>query len=281
MITSLIPKKAKAWIRSKLAPRPIELMKYYPYLENSESYAIPNDPPSCEGICELGLPIPPEHLWRGYDEYLSSGKRHVGKMLDILKEAGFSLNMGSRILDFGCAAGRMIRWLKDTAAVSEVWGTDVSAEHITWCKQHLSPPFNFATNTTLPHLPFEDRYFDLIYAGSVFTHIDDLADSWFLELRRVLSTDGRLYVTVHDKNTIKILNEQMKDDRLSKLMRSGEKYMGYATSDFGMFTIGRRTSSNVFYDIDFLHRILGPHFDVVSVTREAYGYQTAVLLARR
>lgn len=29
-------------------------------------------------------------------------------------------------------------------------------------------------------LKFADGYFDVIYGGSVFTHIDDLADAWFL-----------------------------------------------------------------------------------------------------
>jgi ubiquinone/menaquinone biosynthesis C-methylase UbiE len=47
-------------------------------------------------------------------------------------------------------------------------------------------------NTILPHLPFEDRSFDVVYAGSVFTHIDDLAQTWFLELRRVLHAGGML-----------------------------------------------------------------------------------------
>jgi len=44
-----------------------------------------------------------------------------------------------------------------------------------WCQQRMSPLFKFATTTSFPHLPFEDGYFDFVYAGSVFTHITDLA----------------------------------------------------------------------------------------------------------
>jgi len=123
-------------------------------------------------------------------------------MKQILDSSGFSIRDGSRVLDLGCASGRMIRWLVDFAEQCEIWGVDISAEHIIWCQEYLSPPFNFATVTTSPHLPFEDGYFDLIYCGSVFTHISDLADAWLLELKRIMRRDGRLYITVHDKHTV-------------------------------------------------------------------------------
>ena len=74
-------------------------------------------------------------------------------MRNILKEAGYSFKEGNRILDFGCAGGRMIRWFNDIATKCEIWGTDISSEHIIWCKQYLNPPFNFFTTTIYPHLP--------------------------------------------------------------------------------------------------------------------------------
>jgi len=90
----------------------------------------------------------------------------------------------------------MIRWLARFAAECQIWGVDISARHIVSCQENLNPPFNFATVTTQPHLPFEDRYFDLIYCASVFTHIDDLADAWLLELKRVTHPGGRAYITL-------------------------------------------------------------------------------------
>jgi ubiquinone/menaquinone biosynthesis C-methylase UbiE len=123
-------------------------------------------------------------------------------MKHILSQSGFLIQPSHRILDFGCGAGRMIRWLGDSVEGCEVWGVDIQSEHIMWCQQHLSPPFKFATVTTAPHLPFEDRYFDLIYCGSVFSHIDDLADACLLELKRILQPGGRLYITVHEKHSL-------------------------------------------------------------------------------
>jgi len=279
-VTKFIPYAWKAWLRSRLIP-PIHLMKYHPYQGNAFSYAIGQSDSEHKEMCKLGLPIPPRSLWAGYEEYLESGERDVGRMTSILDEAGFSLTMGCRILDFGCASGRMIRWLKDKATTCEIWGTDISSEHAIWCKLNLSPPFSFITTTTFPHLPFEDRYFDLVYAGSVFTHIDDLADAWFLELRRITKIGGSLYITILDKNSLRILKAEMPDARLSKLIESNKTHLRYAESNFGMFTIGRHSSANVFYDIDYLCRMLRTSFEVLSITKEAYGFQTAVLFARR
>ena len=176
----------------------------------------------------------------------------------------------------------MIRWLTEFADQGEVWGTDISAEHIVWCTQHLAPPFHFLVNTILPHLPFEDRYFDVVYAGSVFTHIDDLAQTWFLELRRVLRVGGTLYVTIHDRHTIQLLTHALpwREVPFAAFLRQHQDYAEFAHTHFAMFTLGRSTESQVFYDVESLCEKLQGLFKVLSVTEEAYGYQTAVLLEK-
>ena len=79
------------------------------------------------------------------------------------------------------------------ASTAEFWGADISAEHILWANRHLRPPFRFVTtHDPAAPLPFGDGSFQMIYAGSVFTHIADLADAWLLELRRVLAPGGRM-----------------------------------------------------------------------------------------
>jgi SAM-dependent methyltransferase len=215
------------------------------------------------------------------DIFLASGKRDVDNMRNILAQSGTSITHAERVLDFGCSSARMVRWLLDEVKVCEIWGTDISSSHIIWCNQYLSPPFHFVPCTVYPHLPFEDRYFGLVYAGSVFTHIDDLADTWFLELRRILRPGGRLYITIHDRNTIALLdNNDLRGSRFSQLLHSIPEYEEYVNSDFGMFTIQRSVESYVFYDLDFLRKKLEPFFRILSVTKEAYGYQSAVLLER-
>ena len=137
------------------------------------------------------LPVPPPGVRFGYgdteEHWLNGGKQDIDNIMHLLTSTNFSIQKGSRILDLGCAQGRMIRWLTDLAEECEIWGVDIDARLITWCQENLTPPFNFATVTTAPHLPFEDRYFAVIYCGSVFTHIDDLADAWLLEIKKTLA----------------------------------------------------------------------------------------------
>ena len=255
-------------------------ISFFPYKKTAYAYRIPKLPVP-DAKTEAELPHPPETLWLGYgktiEEYLGSGQEHVGTMRRIMSEAGENFEQGGRILEFGCAAARMMRFLHDLTDKYEIWGTDISAEHIVWCKQHLTPPFNFFTTTQHPHLPFEDGYFDFIYAKSVFTHIDDMTDAWLLELRRILRPGGKFYFTVHDNDTIRVLNE--KPDNLTRTLHCRRDF--YEKGGFAMFTIGRFMRSQVFYDTEYLTRSLQQIFDVVSVTPEAAGFQTAVVVSKR
>ena len=256
--------------------------KFYPYKPYQRNYILLKSGGEGSG---LGLPTPPEELWMGYgptaEVFLNSGRVDVDKMKKILDSVGFRIQAGHRVLDLGCASGRMIRWLNDFADQCEIWGVDISAEHIIWCQQYLSPPFNFAAVTTSPHLPFEDGHFDLIYCGSVFTHIADLADAWLLELKRIARPGGRLYVTVHDRHTADlIMNHPGKNDSLRNLLLSYNKKENFSSRNFAMFTMFRGAESQVFYDIDFLRQHWGRFLKVLSITPEAYSYQTALVLEK-
>lgn len=284
-LRNLVPGALKSWAKGRLksvvaedAPTFPELA-YFPYRPGLD-FVLPPDGARDADAESSELPVPPEELWLGYN-YPAHGAAHVARMLEIVYASGFSFQKGDRVLDLGCGAGRMIRHLKDLSETCEIWGTDISAEHIYWCQRHLSPPFNFATTTKVPHLPFEDRSFRLIYCGSVFTHIDDLADAWLLELRRVLAPDGRLYLTIHDDHTVALFESGKYDSaEIVRRIRSSETYQ-QAKDSFGMFTVGRGAGSQVFYDAAYFSKTVRPAFDILSVTREAYFYQTAFLLQRK
>jgi ubiquinone/menaquinone biosynthesis C-methylase UbiE len=290
----LIPKPLKQWVTdhlikgrimtqvARLIKLPITAVKYFPYKYGEDSFFIPMTPVSVSDRGDDGFPVPPLAMWQGYgktsDAYIASGKEHVHKMLEILQEANFSLR-GKRVLDLGCGGGRMIRHLKEFADSGEIWGTDVCSEYILWCKQYLRAPFNFATTTTIPHLPFEDRYFDFVYTGSVFTHIDDLQDSWLLEIRRVLSPGGMFYVTIHDDHTIELLDTVYKNGWFEKYLNADPVYLAQKKKA-GMIVVGRSTDSQVFYDLEFFLKSLSSIFKIISITQEAYGYQTGILLMK-
>jgi ubiquinone/menaquinone biosynthesis C-methylase UbiE len=269
-----LPQRVAGRLRQRLNAN-FQDVAYLPYRPGQDILV-----PAREQVAQAGeLPVPPEHLWLGYN-YPVHGARHVRAMLDICEASGFHMAAGKRVLDLGCGAGRMIRHLEPYADGANIWGLDISAEHILWCKRNLSPPFHFATNTKVPHLPFEDRSFDLIYCGSVFTHIDDMADAWLLELRRVLSPEGRLFVTIHDEHTMALLDGAYKGSPLAGLKRH-PLFAQAQAQDFSMLAIGRDDLSQVFYKREEFLRMAAPSFELLSVTQEAYFYQTALLLRRR
>lgn len=230
-----------------------------------------------------GLPVPPIDLREGWsasdDDYLSSGQRDMAVMLEILEQAGETPARLRRVLDFGCAAGRMLRFYPRTPD-SECWGVDIKAKHIVWCQQHLSPPFFFATTTTLPHLPFEDRYFDLVYCGSVFTHIADLPDATLLELRRILRPGGLVYATVHDEHSVRALFEQFRERGLTELLHKIDEETGVLEEGYAFFCIGTEPWTQVFYESSYLAEKWSRFMDIVSVNPQAMDYQTALLLRK-
>lgn len=233
---------------------------------------------------EDDFPVPPKELWQGYgsspEEYLESGRDNMATMLEILLKAGESPETLTRVLDLGCAAGRMLRFYPRPGDSAEIWGLDLDAKCIVWCQQHLSPPFMFATTTTTPHLPFEDNYFDLIFCGSLFTHISDLADIWFMELRRILRKGGYAYITIHDKNTVDLLLTRYTESFLSDKVRQFDEQTSVLSTDYAAFSIQSDPYSQVFYDGDYLIKKWSRLAKIVSVTKEAYGYQTALLFKK-
>jgi ubiquinone/menaquinone biosynthesis C-methylase UbiE len=204
-------------------------------------------------------------------------------MLGILGSVGVRTDALKRVLDFGCAEGRMLRFFPRTDE-NELWGVDVNAERISWAQQNLAPPLRFITTTTAPHLPFEDNYFDLVYCSSVFTHISDLTDAWFLELRRVLRKGGYAYITIHDRHTVEWLFAKDKNREgwagLRDLVRHFDEQTSVLSQNYATFSIGTDPASQVFYDADCLLRRWSRLAKVLSVTPEAHDHQTALLLQK-
>jgi len=264
--------------------------KFYPYQPRQRSYVVPRSGPSSPAA-DTAPPIPPRDLWLGYaktpEQYLANGEQRAKQTREILVTTGFNLNPGARILDFGCASGIMLRWFRDVAESGEAWGVDIAGTAMVWCQQNLSPPFKFATTTSFPYLPFEDRYFDLIYAGSVFTHIADLAEAWLLELKRITRPGGRLFLTVHDNESIKCILEEHATPALYQPLRDFQEETQFQSSGFSMFSINRTPGAGiageaqVFYDRDYLQRHWGNYLRVIMTVPRVWGGKlTAVILER-
>lgn len=283
MKTYLLPQTLRAKIRRRYRA----IGRHNPYLPSfrgrGEYCLTPADtqpgPPSADGF-----PIPPRELRVSYgnseEQYIESGREHVETMAHHLKEGGFDISEAGRILDFGCAAGRMVRHFPTVAPNAECWGTDISSSLIRWCRHNLTPRINFAMTTTTPHLPFPDEYFNLVVGGSIFTHIEDLEQMWLLELARITAPGARLYITIHDEWTLKTLQTEKQKHWLAKTLFASSIWKKHG-DDFQMMVLGRGDGCQVFYKLDYFTSILPPFFEMISHFPKAYGYQSAVVLKRR
>ena len=148
------------------------------------------------------MPLPATEDREGYlgDDHLGYWLLGLGDALwlrGIAESRGIDLGPGSRILDFGCATGRVLRHFATLTPGAELRGIEINANYIAWSRENLPSSVWISQGTVIPSIPFPDEHFDLIYAGSVFTHIDEFEEAWLLELHRVLKPTGVVVLTVH------------------------------------------------------------------------------------
>jgi SAM-dependent methyltransferase len=100
------------------------------------------------------------------------------------------------ILDMPCGHGRVLRWLKAAYPGAKLTACDILADGADFCAESLgatpvySSPFPEAAT-------FADRY-DLIFVGSLLTHVDVHQWDHLISLWHTLLTpDGLLVVTTH------------------------------------------------------------------------------------
>lgn len=250
-------------------------------LDADKRYALLTKPRQLEFV-DGGLPVPPKAFWQRWgltlESYLDGGRRDIETMLETVTATSGVHDGIERILDFGCAEGRMLRHLHH--AQRELWGVDINAERITWCQQHLSPPLRFVTTTTTPHLPFRDDYFDLTYAVSVFTHIGEVADAWFLELLRVVRPGGHVYLTIHDDHSVDVLLNQHRAEgsqrEMVDLLLRFDAATGALGRDWLYFAVYADPGAQVFYRRDDLVKRWSQLAELRETRQEAVGYQTAL-----
>ncbi len=112
-----------------------------------------------------------------------------------------SLESFTSVLDFGCGCGRTLRWLDGLAERAYLAGSDIDGECVSWCAENIRFA-HFSHNELLPPLEFADETFDLVYALSVFTHMNESAQhAWLAELQRVTRRGAVLLLSTHGPHT--------------------------------------------------------------------------------
>ena len=136
--------------------------------------------------------------------FLDAGRANFAALNAALAKARVAPQGAWTVLDFGCGCGRTALWWTRRFADHRFFGVDIDAEAVAWDREHL--PGAFETIDPRPPTRFEDGFFDVILAISVFTHLDrDLQDAWLEELRRLARPGGLVLASVHSEQAARRL----------------------------------------------------------------------------
>lgn len=112
---------------------------------------------------------PSDAMYKGNDRhYLSCGASAINAILSSLYIADTS--SPSTVLDFGSGAGRVTRWLRAAFPSSKIEVCDIRGQDLEFCAEVFGAK-TWASETNIDALSAPQSY-DLVWAGSVITHLD-------------------------------------------------------------------------------------------------------------
>lgn len=201
--------------------------------------------------------IPPAELiylvagHRNPQQFLDTGRATNNTIRRMLQKHDLEVDQFGAVLDFGCGVGRIMRHWRTTKG-PEWHGTDYNPALVNWCRSHLKFS-EFRVNALSGELPYEPGSFDFIYAFSVFTHLSEpLQFFWINELSRVLKPGGYLWFTTHGENYVSSLTaDELKQYRSGKLVIREDRQSG---SNF----------CAVFHPVSYVHDRIAQNLDVID-----------------
>ena len=102
------------------------------------------------------------------DAYFAVGRTAADAILGILEQHG-PKHIG-KILDFGCGHGRVLRYLSGVFPTAAITAADMLHDGVDFCAQTLGAEALYV-DREIGRVMTDDR-FDLVWAGSVVTHLD-------------------------------------------------------------------------------------------------------------
>ncbi len=208
-----------------------------------------------------GRPVPPGRLiylvanTEDVSWYLDTGALAARSIRAILGGNGLAIEDFGAILDFGCGVGRVTRQWADLRGPA-IHGTDYNPRLARWCARRL-PFARFGVNHLDRPLAHEAGTFDFIYCLSVFTHLSEAGQAfWMGELARVLAPGGHLLITTHGDHYLPMLAPDEQDR-----YRSGQAVVQKA---------GRQGSNDcaAFHPPAYVRQALARGFDVLDMIPE-------------
>jgi SAM-dependent methyltransferase len=120
----------------------------------------------------------------------------------LLADAGVPIGPGTRVLDFGCSSGRVVRVLHAAHPGAAFHGCDPNGEAIDWAATHLRG-IEFVVSPQRPPLELDADSLDAAYAISIWSHFNAAPGlAWLAEMARVIRPGGVLIFSTHGFQSI-------------------------------------------------------------------------------
>jgi 2-polyprenyl-3-methyl-5-hydroxy-6-metoxy-1,4-benzoquinol methylase len=117
---------------------------------------------------------------------------------------GRPLQVDTRVLDFGCGWGRILRFFLRDCSPANLHGIDVDPELVDICRKTMNYG-SFDVVDPLPPTRFPDESFDIVVGYSVFSHLAEHASiAWVKEIARLLKPRGIMIVTTEPREFIEL-----------------------------------------------------------------------------
>jgi SAM-dependent methyltransferase len=168
--------------------------------------------------------------------YLTAGLS-ASRCIQASLDAAGKVISGGAVLDFPCGYGRVIRFLKEMYPDSQIVGSEIEPEALEFCQRAFSVQgylSNTARNWRSMSLPFK---FELIWCGSLITHVDERATVDLLDFFYRHLTDGGICVfTTHGRHVAEMFSTKevtfdLTDEGLKKVL-SEYQQNGYGYADY-------------------------------------------------
>jgi len=128
--------------------------------------------------------------------YFSCGASALGCILHAIGISGIA--KPNRILDFGCGAGRVTRWLRVAFPDAHIEACDIREGDLAFVKRYFSAK-TWISGIDVANLNPPGSY-DVIWVGSVFTHLSaETSTNLFNKLTEWLNPDGVLILSFHGR----------------------------------------------------------------------------------
>ncbi len=201
-------------------------------IEIANNYKI--DPSNLSNVSLTLSPV--DHMFEPEKEGSNIHYFTVGLQASLIIEKSLSIinkDEISSVLDFGCGYGRVIRFLKNQFPKAVITGCELEDKYIDFCKESFGVE-TFQSDTNFEKLP-RDKKFDLIWAGSVFTHISaSKFEQLFEYFNDVLNVGGVAVFTTHGRfSEDKLKQHGYGLSRVGKKLTEYQyKIMGYGYQDY-------------------------------------------------